>query len=142
MRNFLLLASLLSFLGIANAADFSEGQVWAYKTRPGEEKSTLLINKVESHPKLGRIFHISVSGVRLKNARVPGGVTTELPHVPVSQATLEKSVTKLLRTSKPNPAYIEGYKEWKRAFDDGKAGIFTISVAEIVDSVQTAISRQ
>lgn len=142
MRKLFLLTSLLSFLGIANASDFSKGQVWAYKTRPGEEKSTLLINKVESHPKLGKIFHISLSGVKVKNPRFAGGVTSELPHFPVSQTTLEKSVTKLLRKSQPNTEYVEGYKEWKRAFDDGKAGIFTITVSEIVDVVETTVNKQ
>ncbi len=142
MRKLLLLIWLLSFFGIANAADFSEGQVWAYKTRPGEEKSSLLINKVESHPKLGKIFHISLSRVRVKNPHAAGGVTSELSHFPVSQATLEKSVTKFLRTSQPNAEYVEGYKEWKKAFDEGKAGIFTINVAEIVDVMETAINKQ
>jgi len=142
MRKLLLLTSLLSFFGIAKAADFSEGQVWSYKTRPGEEQSTLLINKVESHPKLGKIFHISVTNVKVKNPRLVGGVTSELPHFPVSQTTLEKSVTKVLRKSKPNAEYLEGYKEWKRAFDEGKAGIFTITVAEIIDGVETAINKQ
>ena len=142
MRTLILFTSLLSFFGIANAADFAKGQVWAYKTRPGEESSMLLINKVESHPKLGKIFHISLSGVKVKNPHFAGGVTSELPHFPVSQTTLEKSVTKLLRKSQPNAEYVEGYKEWKRAFDQGKAGIFTITVLEIVDVVETTVNKQ
>lgn len=142
MRKLLLFTSLLSFFGIVNAADFAEGQVWTYKTRPGEESSTLLINKVESHRKLGKIFHISLSDVKVKNPHFAGGVTSELPHFPVSQTTLEKSVTKLLRKSQPNAEYVEGCKEWKRAFDQGKAGIFTITVSEIVDVVETTINKQ
>jgi hypothetical protein len=134
--------SLLSFLGIANAADYSEGQVWAYRTRAGEDNSTVLINKIEADEKLGRIFHISVDGVRVRNSRAPGGVSTDLPHFPVSEETLKKSVTKLRGKKAPNPKYADGYKAWKAEFDAGRAGIFTTSVAEIVSFVEEAINKQ
>jgi len=134
--------SLLRFIGIGKARDFSQGQIWAYQTRPGEEASTVLINKVEVDEKLGRIFHISVRGVKVKNPHLEGvGVTSELPHFPVSRETLEKSLTKFINTSAPSPEYIEGYKEWKRAFDLGEAGIFSISVAEIVNVIETTLSK-
>ena len=123
------------------ARDFSEQQVWSYKTRSGEESSTVLINKVESHPKLGQIFHISVTGVRVKNRRVASGVSTELPHFPVSKKSLEASCTVLVGQSPPNPAYMDGYAQWKRAFDEGSAGIFTISIAEIVQFVEEAMNK-
>jgi hypothetical protein len=42
---------------------FKPGQVWSYKTRPGEERSTITILRVESSPKLGMIVHIE--GVNL-----------------------------------------------------------------------------
>jgi len=134
--------SLLSIFGIANAADFAEGQLWAYKTRAGEDKSTILINKIEAHEKLGKIFHISVDGVRVRNPRVKGGVTADLPHFPVSEETLKKSVTKLIGKRAPNPDYEPGYQTWKEAFDVGQAGIFTISVAEIVTVVEVAVNKQ
>ena len=123
------------------ARDFAEQQVWSYKTRKGEEGSTILINKVENDAKLGQIFHISVAKVRVKNPRAPSGVSNELPHFPVSKQTLEASCTKLVGKSAPNPDYLEGYNEWKRAFDQGKAGVFTISVAEIVQIVEDTLNR-
>ena len=119
---------------------YAEGQEWAYKTRDGEERSTVIINKVESHQKLGSIFHISVVGVRAVNPHTVGGVQTELPHFPVSLTTLEQSLTKLIRQRRSNPAYIDGYKEWKSAFDQGQAGIFTITIAEIVNLVESAMA--
>ena len=137
----IILMSLLAFLGFARAADFSEGQVWSYKTRAGEEASTFLINKIEFHPKLGSIYHVSVSGVKIKNPRTPTGITSELPHFPVSKETLNKSITKLAGKSKINPEYQQGYQEWKSAFDKGDAGIFTIPVAEIVGVVEKAINQ-
>ena len=133
--------SLISFFGIASAQDFAEGQVWSYKTRKGEESSRVLINKIEMHSKFGKIFHISVSDVKVKNPGIAGGVSTDLPHFPVSEETLRKSLTKLNGKSQPNPDYQEGYQTWKSAFDKGKAGVFTIDVADIVGAVEQAINK-
>jgi hypothetical protein len=107
----------------------------------GEEGSTVLINKVEKDAKLGRIFHISILGVKVKNKRAPGGVSTELPHSPVSEETLKKSLAKYLGSSAPNPEYVEGYKIWKDAFDKGHAGVFTIEVAEIVGVIEQTLNQ-
>jgi predicted Rdx family selenoprotein len=125
----------------AIANEFKEGQVWSYRARPQEQASTLLINKVETDPKLGSIFHISVRGVSVKNRRAPGGVTKELPHFPVSKKTLDDSVLEHVGSEPPNPEYREGYAQWKRAFDSGNAGIFTIPVAEIVGIVESTVNR-
>lgn len=141
MKHLLVIMSLFSFFGIASAQDFSEGQVWSYKTRKGEENSRVLINQVEENQKLGKIFHISVSGVKVKNPRIAGGISTDLPHFPVSAETLKKSLTKLEGKRQPNPDYYEGYQTWKSAFDKGEAGIFTIDVADIVGVVETAINK-
>jgi hypothetical protein len=142
-RNFLILSasSLLIVMNKVLAQDFKEGQVWSYRTRPNENGSTLLINKVESDAKLGSIFHISVSGVKVKNQRAPSGITQDLPHFPVSKKTLEDSVLKLTGTVTPDSEYREGYLTWKQAFDAGNAGIFTISVAEIVGFIEKTVNQ-
>ncbi|WP_255991619.1 hypothetical protein [Chitinolyticbacter albus] len=141
MKRLLLIMSLLSFSGIASAKGFAEGQLWSYKTRKGEENSRVLINKIETNAKLGKIYHISVLGVKVKNPHIAGGISTDLPHFPVSAETLKKSLIKLNGKSQPNPDYQEGYKTWKNAFDKGEAGIFTIDVADIVDVVEQAINK-
>ena len=125
------------------APPYAEGQVWEYRTRPGEETSTIQINKIEAHPRLNNIYHISIFGVHVVNYHVPGGrVQTRLPHSPVSEQTLNSSVTRLVDLQTPDPVYLSGYQEWKRVFDEGKAGIFTITIAEIVDFVQHALTPQ
>lgn len=134
--------SLLSMVGLAKATDYAEGQVWSYKTRAGEEKSTVLINRIEQNEKLGKIFHISIDGVRVKNRHAARGISTELPHFPVSEETLKKSLIRRLGTRAPNPDYVEGYKTWKAAFDAGHAGIFTISVSEIIGFVEETINKE
>jgi len=141
MKKLVLIMSLLSMFSFAKAAEYSEGQVWSYKTRIGEEKSTVLINKIESNEKLGKIYHISLNEVKVKNPHIAGGFSNELPHFPVSEETLKKSLVKFVGKAAPNPDYIEGYNTWKSAFDAGEAGIFTISVAEIVGFIEDTINK-
>lgn len=138
---FFALFLLVAFMTDSSAQQFAQGQVWEYSPRPAETGSTLLINKVESDPTLGPIFHISVRAVKVKNKRVPSGLTTELPHFPVSMRTLQSSVTRQLRMETPNPEYMEGYAIWRQAFGQGTGGIFTIPVAEIVDIVEKSINQ-
>jgi hypothetical protein len=125
------LVAMISFPTLGATPDFAAGQVWAYKTRPGEQASTLLINKVQDDPKLGRIYHISVFKIQLKGSAVT--FTDELPHLPVSMQTLNASCTSLVGQSDPNPMYLPGYRIWRQAFDGGHAGVYTISVSEILD---------
>lgn len=125
----------------AQVQQFSEGQVWQYRTRASEPTSTLLINKIEVESKLGEVFHVSVRDVRVRNKHAPSGISTELPHFPVSRTTLQASVTKLVGTAPVNSEYREGYETWRRAFEAGDAGVFTISVAEIVGNVESIINK-
>lgn len=120
---------------------YAEGQVWTFRARAGEEGATLLINRIEQDPRFGAIHHISVFGVRLDNPRAPGGVTTELPHFPVSRETLDKSCLELRGVREPDPDYLPGYAQWREAFDAGQAGVFDIPVDKIVDIVQSAIAQ-
>ena len=141
LRRAFLIAYLLLTMQLATAADFSQGQVWSYRTRPSEPESSVLINLVETDPRFGKIFHISVRGVLVKNKQAPSGITTELPHFPVSRGTLEKSLVALQGRDSPNPDYREGYETWKQAFDAGRAGVFDASVAEIVDLIEGVVSK-
>jgi hypothetical protein len=126
-------------MSAAGAQSYAEGQIWSYKARPGEEGSTLLINKIEHDARVGPIYHISVAGVSVKNRQSPGAVQRDLPHFPVAERTLDASCVALVGNSSPNPAYLKGYTLWKQAFDQHQAGIFTVSVAEIVGAIESAV---
>jgi hypothetical protein len=125
-----------------DAPKYAIGQLWAYRSRPGEPDSTVLINYVEHNDRLGDIYHIGVLGVKVRSPRSESGMISELSHFPVSRETLDKSVTTLVGNRRPDHAYVEGYREWKQAFDDGKAGVFGISVAEIVDIMEQALNQE
>jgi hypothetical protein len=128
-------AAILS-LAVASAHDYAMGQVWTYHVRPGDEGSTLQINKIERDPKLGTIYHISIFDVHVPNPGSAGGFITEIPHLPVSEATLNESVESLLPQPARSVDYAEGYAIWKRAFDAGRAGIYTVSIGEIVSALE------
>ena len=144
MRALVLLCVVLGTPVEASSAtpDFSAGQVWAYRTRPGEEMSRLLIDKVEDDPRLGRIYHISVTGIHIGRTDAAIRFLSELPHLPVSEKTLTLSCTTLVGESRPNPKYLGGYQAWRKAFEAGRAGVYTISIAEIIDTVDHALQGQ
>jgi hypothetical protein len=131
-------ASMLTEL---NSGKYRVGQVWRFKPRPGEDGATLTVVRVDSSKALGVIVHVSVEGVHIKNPRAPGGFSDTLQHAPFSEEAIEKSVTTLVGETKTLPAHQEGYREWRKAFDAGKAGVFTITVAEAVGFTESAINR-
>jgi len=122
-------------------ADYEVGQIWAYKTRPGEEASRLYICRIDRHEKIGRIFHIFVDGLKIKNDRVESGCQQDLPHAPVDASTLDASVTALLDTVDDVPDVSEGYETWKEDFDTGEGGVFNIPVARIIEYIDSVIDQ-
>ena len=118
---------------------YKAGQVWGYKTRPGEEKSTFIVVKVESHPKLGNIVHIALRGLKL---RKPNGDFIEAAgHLPFAEEAINKSAVRMVKEKADLPDYEEGYGMWREAFDAGKAGIYTISVAEAVGVMEETLNQ-
>ena len=73
--------------------------------------------------------------------RIPsGGYTTELGHLPISEDALRRSITTKVRDGATDGRGSEGYREWRRAFDAGRGGVFTTTVAECVGFVEQAAS--
>ena len=136
MLKLLLAFALMSGLAspVSPEARYAEGQVWEYRTRPGEEGSLLKIQHIEAAPAGAgeQIYHISIIGVRL------GGQTEAMPiqHLPVSRETLDASVTRLSNSRPEFPSADEGIAEWRRA----QGGVFTITIAEIVAVVDRSVS--
>ncbi|WP_333596895.1 hypothetical protein [Chryseobacterium flavum] len=117
------------------------GQQWNYKTRPTEKSSTLTILKIEEYPETGKVIHISVSGLKMKNPASPTDYAESLSHLPISEEALNKSVTSLKNENgkKPDSLEMDGYSYWKKEFDKGNAGIFAIPVSEIVSAMEKSI---
>jgi hypothetical protein len=120
---------------------FAAGQVWAYKARPGEEASRIVICRVEADPKGGEIVHIHVKGVRLKNKHAPSGASDQIGHMPYSGEALRKSLTTLESAGAALPAFEDGYQEWRGAFDKGKAGVWTAPVSEAIAVMESVLNQ-
>lgn len=120
-----LLLAAGSLSGQAPPARYAAGQVWEYRTRTQDAGSLLKVQRIEL---LGqqKVYHISVIGVHFSTR----GIAGILPHIPVSDETLDASVTKLSATKPdfPTTALDEGIEEWRKA----KGGIFTIPMSQIV----------
>ncbi|WP_261509894.1 hypothetical protein [Chryseobacterium paludis] len=99
------------------------------------------ILKIEEYPQTGKVIHISVSGLRMKSPKSPGGFANELSHLPISEEALNKSVTKIQNENgkMPDSTEMDGYSFWKKEFDKGEAGIFKVPVSEIVGVMEDQI---
>jgi hypothetical protein len=120
---------------------FKVGQKWSYKTRPNEEKSYFIVVKVEHHPKFGNIIHIAVRDLKMKNPHSPDGISDKVNHMPFAEEAMNKSALKLLKEKVELPDYKEGYNLWREAFDAGRAGIYTITLAEAVDVMEASLNQ-
>ncbi len=131
----------VSALKDTNEAKYKAGQVWSYKTRPNEPDSSCLILKVEAHPSVGNIIHVSLQDLRIKNPREAKGFTDSISHMPFSEDAINRSVIRLLKENTELPDYSGGYETWKKRFEAGKAGIFTISLAEGADLMEKMVNQ-
>ncbi len=139
----LVVTILLFFLGCTKKDDmkYNVGQEWKYKTRQGEENSTLKILKIEEYPTIGKVVHISLSGLKMKNPQHPTGIADKISHLPITEEALDKSIISIKNDTRqmPDSTEMDGYSYWKKEFDKGNAGVFSISVSEIVNSIEKSI---
>jgi hypothetical protein len=124
-----------------SGSKYKVGQQWSYSARPGEEKSYLIVVKIDDDPKLGRIIHIAMRGLKMKNRRSPDRFSENVNHMPFLESAIEKSGLKLLKEKVDLPDFEEGYGLWREAFDAGKAGAYSITVAEAVEVMEKVLNR-
>ncbi len=117
---------------------YAEGQEWEYRTRPGEEASTLIILKIEDVDGLGTAYHVSVENVKIANPHTETGIQTRMFHVPLDKTALDASVTALKDEQVTIPDYEEGYQAWA----DQNGGLFNAPVADILTMVEKTVSPQ
>lgn len=110
---------------------FHVGDVWQYKTRPGEEKSRLIVVKIDDSPDLGVIIHVAVDGLTWKDCE-DNLVAESVPHMPFARRAVEESVTKRVGKAESLPNFRNGYEEWQQAYYKKHAGIYAISVEAAV----------
>lgn len=120
---------------------YKVGQVWTYQTRPNEENSILIIVKVENDTELGNIIHINLQGLKVKSPYKENDFLGNIDHLPIAEEVLAKSLLAKVKDVAELPEYKRGYKEWRQAFDAGKAGIWKLPVAECVAVIEEVINN-
>ena len=119
---------------------FAPGQRWTYRTRPGEETSTLLVLGRDQSAAGQVAVSIRIEDITL---RPPiGGVVTDLMHAPIEETALEQSVTELLQEGLPLPGDLGSYEDWRLAFEKGDAGAFDLPLADTLDLIDRAAEHQ
>lgn len=114
------------------ATPFAVGQVWSYKTRADEPQSRLIICKIEEDPRAGRLVHIAVNNLRMKNLRSPSGFSDNIVHLPFAESALRASVVELEGISSTIPPYESGYAFWRQSFDNNAGGVWTVPLADAI----------
>lgn len=110
---------------------YTPGDVWRYQTRPGNEDSCLTILRVESS-RHGVIVHIRISGLGIQHPAREGSIVDEIGHVPITEAALHQSVTECVGFDDLDDSFEEGYRHWRAGYEQGQAGAFSLTVAEVV----------
>lgn len=119
------------------APTFAPGRRWAYRTRPSEEGSTLVVLRRET---LGGevLLHVQLQGLRIPSPLTESGLTTSIGHLPIREAEVRQSVTRLLEEGVTADDG-GGYETWRAARARGEAGLFTLPVSQIVTLMQEAV---
>lgn len=120
-------------------SQYIPGQVWTYRSRPGEGRSYLTILRVEADPRLGEIVHIRVDGLAMASRGSPGGISRAIAHMPLSAPALDRSVVLQIKTV-PVPEFAEGYRLWSEATAAGRGGIFAVPVDECIEVMERALN--
>jgi hypothetical protein len=123
------------------ASTYRVGQVWEYSTRPNELGSLLTVVKVELQHETAVVVHVHIEGLNLRAADPNGFPGTTASHLPFSEKALDDSVTHLVDRVASLPDYEEGYMLWREAFLEGKAGMFDLTVAEVLNFIESTISN-
>jgi hypothetical protein len=119
---------------------FEPGQAWHYRTRSHETGSLAIVGRVEELPGIGVVVHAKLVGLSIKNPAAPGGVSSQVGHVPLLERAFAASVTELAHTNADLSDFDEGYETW-RANTDDEPGAFSEPLAEVVGYIESTINQ-
>ena len=118
------------------------GQVWAYETRSNERDSRAIVGHIEDLPDEGRVIHVKLTNLKLRNPAAPSGFSPVIVHAPVTQAAFLASVRGVVVAEPADlRGFAHGYDRWRTAHTLGEAGVFEIGLAEIVDEMERQLAR-
>lgn len=111
---------------------FVVGQEWAYATREFEKESTFIVTKIDKGKNDQIIVHIFVKSLKMKNSLSQTGFNDHIIHLPFDSNSLSKCTLELKSSQTKLPDFKDGYLEWLKMFESGKAGVFQTSLIEAI----------
>jgi hypothetical protein len=120
--------------------DYRAGGVWTFRSAPLPE-SRVVIGKIDAHERLDQVFSVSIKTVPLATGATGEIRVGDISHVPVTKSVLDTSLLEQVGIGEPSEAFAEGYRQWREAFDSGKAGVFTIEISKVVETVNQVWSK-
>ncbi len=122
-------------LDVADDPTFKPGQVWRYRTRPNEQRSRIVVCRVDSAARRGTIVHVQVTGIKMRKRATVLGFVTTVDHLPITREALVTSVMSLEREDDGCKDFDTPYWQWRREFvsGSGSAGVYAASVAESLE---------
>ena len=126
----------------ATSSKFAPGQVWTFKGPPGNEKATLTILKIERHPSLGIIVHISISDAVVRTRRFPNGTPLNANHLPFFEPAIVDSAIALIRSGRVPTEGLAGYAMWRKEMSTSeRLSAFSISVGESINVFEKTLDQ-
>lgn len=120
---------------------YKPGQIWTYKTRPGEDNSRVTILRVDKHPATGEfIVHIGIDGLAIQSPSAPGGLARTISHLPFAEDAVAGSLVSVEQAGSV-PDFREGYEMWRSGFDQHKAGVWSVPIADAVSAMESALAK-
>ena len=110
---------------------YQEGQVWVIES--GDYQGVeVIIAHVEDHPLLDEVIHVMIPDP-IEN--LDGTISSQMSHIPFSEKGLLKSDISLYREDETVAEnWKVGYEIWNAAALEEEAGIFSVSVSEVIDT--------
>jgi hypothetical protein len=121
------------------ATPFQVNQVWSYRTRPNETASKLVICAIEYDSKAGKLVHVLITDLKMRNPRSPSGISDTVFHAPFTEAALRASVVEVVALAQSQalpPQWQQGYAQWRAAYDAGQGGVWNMPVADAVAAME------
>ena len=115
----------------AQSGIYQEGQVWVIES--GDYQGVeVIIAHVEDHPRLDEVIHVMIPDP-IEN--LDGTISSQMSHIPFTEEGLLKSDINLYREDETVAEnWKVGYEIWNAAALEEEAGIFSVSVSEVIDT--------
>jgi hypothetical protein len=90
---------------------------------------------------IGRIISVSVIGVPLPDPMTGEIRLGDIDHAPLEEAALDRSVLNLDGEAHPAAGFDAWYADWRQSLIAGEGGLFTITIADIINVYRKGLGR-